>query len=59
MDTSANHVVIVGGPEVEDELLTILLDDGKAIPLVDSVKEAEMFLASHSDFGKDWRARDD
>ena len=59
MDTSANHMVIVGGPEVEDEPLAIVLDDGKAIPLCDSVEEAEMFLASTGDFGKDWRARED
>jgi hypothetical protein len=58
MDASANHVVIVGGPEVEEELLSIVLDDGKAIPLFDSVEEAETFLASTGDFGKDWRARE-
>ena len=37
MDASVNHVVIVGGPEVADELLSIVLDDGKAIPLFGSV----------------------
>jgi hypothetical protein len=58
MDASANHVVIVGGPEVEDELLSIVLDDGKAIPLFDSVEEAETFLASTGEFGKDWLARE-
>src|SRR3712207_6274798 len=58
MDASANHVVIVGGPEVEDELLSIVLDVGKAIPLFDSVEEAETFLASTGEFGKDWRARE-
>src|SRR5829696_4478320 len=58
MDASANHVVIVGGPEVEDELLSMVLDDGKAIPLFDSVEEAETFLASTGEFGKDWRARE-
>jgi hypothetical protein len=52
-------MVIVGGPEVEDEPLAIVLDDGKAIPLFDSVEEAETFLASTGDFGKDWRARED
>src|SRR5215208_6490894 len=57
MDASANHVVIVGGPEVEDELLSMVLDDGKAIPLFDSV-EAATFLASTGEFGKDWRARE-
>ena len=58
MDTSASHVVIVGGPETEDELLAIVLDDGEAIPLFDSLEEAEAFLASTGDFGKDWRARE-
>ncbi|HEY6750001.1 MAG TPA: hypothetical protein VI027_01600 [Rubrobacteraceae bacterium] len=58
MDASANHVMIVGGPEVEDELLSIVLDNGKAIPLFDSVEEAETFLASTGEFGKDWRARE-
>jgi hypothetical protein len=57
MDASANHVVIVGGPEATDGLLSIVLDDGKAIPLFDSVEEAETFLASTGDFGKDWRTR--
>ncbi len=56
MDASAKHVVVVGGPEVTDELLAIVLDDGQAIPLFDSVEEAETFLASTGDFGKDWRA---
>ena len=56
MDVS--HVVIVGGPEVRDELLAIVLDDGEAIPLFDSVEEAEEFLASTGDFGKDWRAQE-
>ena len=58
MDASANHVVIVGGPEVEDQLLSIVLDVGKAIPLFDSVEEAETFLASTGEFGKDWRAQE-
>ena len=58
MDASANHVVIVGGPEVEDQLLSIVLDNDKAIPLFDSVEEAETFLASTGKFGKDWRARE-
>ncbi len=53
----ARHVVIVGGPEVEDELLAIVLDDGEeAIPLFDSVEEAEEFLASTGDLARDWRA---
>lgn len=58
VDAFASHVVIVGGPEVSDELLAIVLDDGEAIPLFDSVEEAETFLASTGDFGKDWRARE-
>jgi hypothetical protein len=57
MDASATHVVIIGGPEAEDELLVIVLDDGKAVPLFDSVEEAEEFLASLGEFGEDWRAR--
>ena len=57
MDASASHVVIVGGPETRDELLIIVLDDGKAVPLFDSVEEAEEFLASLGEFGEDWRAR--
>ncbi len=53
------HVIIVGGPEVEDELLAIVLDRfEEAIPLFDSIAEAEEFLASTGDFGKDWRARE-
>jgi hypothetical protein len=55
----ARHVVIVGGPEVEDELLAIVLDRfEEAIPLFDSMAEAEEFLASTGDFGKDWRSRE-
>lgn len=57
MDASATHVVIVGGPETTEELLAIVLDDGEAIPLFDSIEEAEEFLASTGDFGKDWSAR--
>ena len=56
MDASATHVVIIGGPETTDELLAIVLDDGEAIPLFDSVEEAETFLTSTGDFGKAWRA---
>jgi hypothetical protein len=58
MDPRARHVVIVGGPEVHDELLAMVLDDGEAIPLFDAVEEAEEFLASTGDFGKDWGARE-
>ena len=58
MDISATHVVIVGGPEPgTDELLAIVLDEDEAIPLFDSVQEAEEFLASTGEFGEDWRAR--
>ncbi|CAN5589577.1 hypothetical protein BH24ACT22_BH24ACT22_01670 [soil metagenome] len=56
MDDSANHVVIVGGPEEEAELLAIVLDDGEAIPLFDSIEEAEEFLSATGDFGEDWLA---
>ena len=52
------HMVIVGGPEVKDEPLAIVLDDSKTIPLFDSVEEAETFLASTGEFGKDWRAQE-
>src|ERR671926_1261555 len=58
VDASAHHVVIVGGPETTDELLAIVLDDGDAIPLFDSVEEAETFLASIGDYGKDWRGKE-
>ena len=58
MDALASHVVIVGGPETTDELLAIVLDDGEAIPIFDSLEEAEAFLASTGDFGKDWRAQE-
>ena len=51
-------MVIVGGPETEDELLAIVLDDGEAIPLFDSVEEAQEFLDATGDFGTDWRARE-
>ena len=58
MDPRARQI-IVGGPEVEDELLAIVLDRfEEAIPLFDSMAEAEEFLASTGDFGKDWRARE-
>ena len=58
MDAQAKHVIIVGGPEVQDELLAIVLDDGEAIALFASVEEAEEFLVSTGDFGEDWRARE-
>ncbi|CAN5876354.1 hypothetical protein BH23ACT11_BH23ACT11_30730 [soil metagenome] len=58
MDASANHVVIVGGPEEENELLAIALDDGEAIPLFDSIEEAEEFLSATGEFGEDWMARE-
>jgi hypothetical protein len=59
VDAAANHVVIVGGPETEDELLAIVLDRSEeAVPLFDSVEEAEEFLDSIGEFGEDWRARE-
>ncbi len=59
MDPKATHVVIVGGPEVEDELLAIVLDGSdEAIPLFDSVEEAEEFLDSIGEYGEDWRPRE-
>jgi hypothetical protein len=58
MDASATHVIIIGGPETTDELLAIVLDDGEAIPLFDSVEDAETFLASTGDFARDWRAQE-
>lgn len=54
MDPLSAHVVIVGGPEDEPELLAIVLDDGDAIPLFDSVEEAQEFLDATGDFGGDW-----
>ena len=52
-------MVIVGGPEAEDELLAIVLDRSEeALPLFDSVEEAEKFLASIGEYGEDWRARE-
>ncbi|CAN5612078.1 hypothetical protein BH24ACT20_BH24ACT20_14400 [soil metagenome] len=53
---AANHVVIVGGPEETEELLAISLDDGEAIPLFDSLEEAEEFLGSTGEFGEVWTA---
>lgn len=58
MDDSANHVIIVGGPEEAVELLAISLDDGEAIPLFDSIEEAEEFLTSTGSFGEDWLAQE-
>jgi hypothetical protein len=59
VDPNVNHVVIVGGPEDEDELLAIVLDESdEAIPLFDSVEEADEFLASIGEYGEDWRARE-
>lgn len=58
MDASGTHVVIVGGPEETEELLAMVLDDGEAIPLFESVDEAEAFLASIGDYGAGWRARE-
>lgn len=61
MDAFANHVVIVGGREEDAELLAIVLDEEEAeeaIPLFDSIEEAEEFLAATGDFGKDWLAQE-
>ena len=59
MDALANHVILVGGPEAKDELLAIVLDRSEeAIPLFDSVEEAEGFLDSIGEYGEDWRARE-
>ncbi len=57
MEAAMGHVVIVGGPEAETELLAIVLDEEEAIPLFDSVEEAEDFLASLGDFAADWHPR--
>src|SRR5215212_9170835 len=47
MEAGAEHVVIVGGPEAEDELLAIVLDQSEeAVPLFDSVEEAEYVALS-------------
>jgi hypothetical protein len=59
VDALANHVILVGGPEAGDELLAIVLDRSEeAIPLFDSVEEAEEFLSSIGEYGEDWRARE-
>ncbi len=58
MDALGAHVVSVGGPEAEEELLAIVLDDGEAVPLFDSIEEAEEFLNSTGDFGTEWKARE-
>jgi hypothetical protein len=59
VDALANHVILVGGPEAEDELLAIVLGGSEeAIPLFDSVEEAEEFLDSIGEYGEDWRARE-
>lgn len=55
MTSPAGQVVIVGGPEQEDELLAIVVDDGEAIPLFDSPEEAQDFLDSTTDLGEHWR----
>ncbi|MBA2376429.1 MAG: hypothetical protein M3494_11685 [Actinomycetota bacterium] len=56
MTESISYVVILGGPEPEPELLAIVFDDGQAIPLFDSTEEAEEFLESTGDFGREWYA---
>lgn len=52
----SSHVVILGGPEPEPELLAIVFEDGEAIPLFDSTEEADEFLEATGDFGRDWYA---
>lgn len=47
--------MICGGPENEDELLALVMDDGEAIPLFDSVEEAREFLDSTTDLDEHWR----
>ena len=40
-------MIIIGGPEAEDDLLAIVLEESEeAVPLFDSVEEAEAFLDS-------------
>ncbi len=51
----AGQVVIVGGPEEEEELLAIAVDEGDAIPLFDSPEEAQDFLDATGDLGEHWR----
>ena len=58
MEPATGHVVIVGGPEAEAELLAIVLDEEQAIPLFDSVEEAEEFLAALGDFAARWWPRE-
>jgi len=58
METGMGHVVIVGGPEAETELLAIVLDEEEAIPLFDSVEEAQEFLDALGDFAVDWHPRE-
>jgi len=55
LTSPAGQVVIVGGPEQEDELLAIVVDDGEAIPLFDSPEEAQDFLDATTDLGEHWR----
>ena len=55
MTAPAGQVVICGGPENEEELLAIVMDDGEAIPLFDSVEEAQDFLDSTTDLGEHWQ----
>jgi hypothetical protein len=58
VEAGASHVVIVGGQETEEGLLVIVLDEDRAIPLFDSLEEAEEFLTSTGNFGEDWHARE-
>jgi hypothetical protein len=58
MQPGARHVVIVGGPEEEAELLVIVLGEDRAVPLFGDVEEAEDFLESLGEFGGDWVAHE-
>ena len=48
------HVVVVGGPEAEEELLAIVLDDGEAVPLPDGTISPLDFWMSREQFAY-WR----
>lgn len=54
MDAASSHVVILGGPEAEPELLAMVLDDGQAVPLFDSSEEAGEFLDSLTGLSGEW-----
>ena len=59
MDAAANHVVIVGGPEAEDELLAIVLDDPKKRCRCSTrLRRPRSSWTPIGEFGEDWRARE-